>query len=71
MATMATIDMGRKEGAAVPLSVGAGSPSNNVVSAEAYLPTKRHLDQSSHLATTDMDRKWGAVPLGEESWVPI
>ena len=33
--------------------------------AEAYLPTKWHLDPSSHLATTHMGRKLGgwAVPL--------
>jgi len=37
-----TVDMGRKVGAAVPpffLGGGAGSPSNNVPWAEAYLPT--------------------------------
>ena len=35
------------------------SPSNNVAWAETYLPTKWHLDPSSHLATTDMGRKLG------------
>ena len=37
---------------------------HNVAWAEAYLPTKWHLDPSSRLATTDMGRKLGgAVPL--------
>jgi len=50
---LATIDIGRKVGAAVPLSW-----------AEADLRTKWHLDPSSCLATTDMGRKVGpAVPL--------
>jgi len=35
----------------------------NVAGAEAYLPTKWHLDLSNRLATTDMGRKLGAVPL--------
>jgi len=40
--------------------------------AEAYLHTVRHLDPSSRLATTEMGRKLGAVPLwGRGSWVPI
>jgi len=33
---------------------------------EAYLRTKKHLDPSSHLATTDMGRKLGAVLLWRE-----
>jgi len=38
---------------------------------EAYLPTKWHLEQSSHLATIDMGRKLGAVPLsGSGTWFP-
>jgi len=48
--------------------VGAGSPSNNVAWAEAYLRTKWHLDPSSRLATTDMRQKLGdccAPFLGE------
>jgi len=61
---LATVDMGRKEGVAVPLSVH-GSPSNNVARAEVYLPTKWHLDPSSRLARTDMDQKWGCcAPFG-------
>jgi len=37
---LATVDMGRKVGGAVPLSVGAaGSSSNSVAWAEAYLRT--------------------------------
>ena len=40
--------------------------------AEAYLHTKRHFDASSCLATIEMGRKLGALPLFEEgSWVPI
>jgi len=31
--------------------------------AEAYFHTKRYTDASSHSATTDMGRKWVAVPL--------
>ena len=43
-----------KWGAAVSLSVGgAGSPSNSVTWAEAYLRTKWHLGLSNCLATTD------------------
>ena len=38
---------------------GAGSPSNNVAWAEAYLHTKWHLDASSRLATIEMGRKLG------------
>ena len=50
---------------------GAGSPSNTVAWAEAYLHTKWHLDPSSHLSTTDMGRKLGALSLwGRGSWVP-
>jgi len=59
----ATIDMGRKVGAAVHLFFGGGSwdsPSNTMSPwAEAYLRTKWHLDPSSRLATTDMGRKSG------------
>jgi len=36
---------------------------SNTLWAEAYLPTNWHLAPSSHLATTDMGRKLGAVPL--------
>jgi len=64
------IDMGRRwwRGAgAVPLwwRGEAGSASNTVVRAEAYHRTKWHLDPCSHLATIDMDRKWGLCPF---SW---
>jgi len=46
------IDIDRKVGAAVPLSVGgAGSPSNNVAWAVAYLCTRWHLDPSNRFAT--------------------
>jgi len=51
---LATVDMGRKVGGGIlcpfPLG-GAGSPSNSVAWAEAYLHTKWHLDPSSRLAT--------------------
>jgi len=55
---------------------GAGSPSNSVAWAEAYLRTKLHLDPFSRLTTTDMADFWweeGCVPLGAHvwSWVPI
>ena len=48
-------------GAAVPVFGGAGSPSNSVVWAEAYLHTKRHLDSSSCFATADINRKVGEL----------
>ena len=59
--------MGRKLGrGSAPFWGGAaGSPSNTVAWAEAYLHTKWLLDRSSHLAKTDIGRKLeGAVPLG-------
>ena len=73
---LGTIDMSRKVGAAVLLSVGgegARSLSNTIVAwAKAYLHTKWQLDSSSRLATIDMSRKVGAaVPLSVGSWVPI
>jgi len=39
---------------------------HSVALAESYFHTKLkwHLDPSSRLATTDMGRKWAAVPLG-------
>ena len=40
----------------------AGSPSNKVAWAEAYLHTKWHLDASSRLATIKMGRKLGLLP---------
>ena len=58
---------GPKIGGCAPLEEeGAGSPSNSVAWAEAYLHTKLHLDTSSRLATTDMGEDWGScAPLGE------
>ena len=52
---------------------GAGSLSNTVAWAEAYLHTKWHLNPSSDLATTDIGRKLSerCAPLEEGSWVPI
>jgi len=65
---LATIDMGRKVRAAVPLSVGSW--------VEAYLHIPYQMESSypsSRLFTIDMDRKVGAaVPLSEgEGWVAI
>ena len=46
-------------GCCVPFRGGAGSPSNNVAWAEAYLRTKWHPDSSNNLVTIDMVRKAG------------
>jgi len=54
---MATIDIGQKEGAAVPLS--QGELSNTMACAEVYFRTKWHLHPSSCLALTDMAKNWG------------
>jgi len=57
---LATIHIGRKVGATVPLLEGEWVPiQHNVAWAEAYRCTKWHLDPSSRLATIDMDRKVG------------
>jgi len=42
---------------------GAGSPSNTVAYAEAYLRTKWHLDPCSRLTAINVGRKLGAPPL--------
>jgi len=65
---MATTDMARKAGggAAVPLSVGAaGSKSNSVACAEAYLHTKWHLilNPSICLATIHQLYKTGRTTV--------
>ena len=64
---LATIDMGRKEEAVVPLSWGELGPHLTMWPGPrpigAYLHTKWHLDTSSRLATTDMGRKLWTVPL--------
>jgi len=52
-------------GGAVPLSGELGPDPTQRRLAEAYLRTKWHLSPSSRLATTDMGRKLGAVPLQE------
>jgi len=57
---LATKDMGRKEGAALPLP---GEASWVPVLAEAYLCTKWHLDPSSRLATTDRPKIGGCGSL--------
>jgi len=65
-ATVATIDMGQKEGAAAccTLSRGGAVPDqHNMAWAEVYFPTKWRLHPSSRLATIGMGRKLGAVPL--------
>jgi len=41
-------------------------PHHNVAWAEAYLRTKWHLDPPNRLATIDMGRKLGDLPLLEE-----
>jgi len=69
--SLATTNVGQKEGGAVPLLGGegaAGSLSNSVAWAEAYLRTKWYIDPSSHLATTDIVQKLVGccAPLGEE-----
>ena len=58
---MATIDIGLKEEGCCALSGGAGTPSN----------TMWPLHSSSRLATTDMNRKLGAVPFLGGSCDPI
>ena len=62
---LATINIGRREGAAVPLFGGGemGPIKHDVAWAEIYLRIKWHLDPSSRLATVDMGRKLGAVPF--------
>jgi len=63
-ATVATIDIGRKEGGCALFSGRAGSPSKTVAWAEDYRHTKWHLSPSSCLATKDIGRKLeGCVPL--------
>jgi len=61
----------KRGGAAMLLSRGSWVPSNrmcqNVASAEVYFRTKWHLDPSSHLSTTDMDRKFGGGGAGSPS----
>ena len=48
-----------------PFGRGSWVPiQHNAAWAETYLCTKCHLDPSSHLPTTDMDRNLGAVHLG-------
>ena len=64
---------GPKLGAPPPfLRTGIWVPiSHSVACAEAYLHTKWHIYQYSHLDTTNMDLKLGAVPLWEKgSWSP-
>ena len=48
---------------------GAGSPSNTVAWAKAYLCTKWHLNPCSHLAATDMGKN--CAPLREGRRFPI
>jgi len=63
---LATTDMGRKEeGCCAPFGQGESwvPIQCNVAWAGVYLCTNWHLDPSSRLSTTDIDRKLGAVPL--------
>ena len=64
---LATIDIGRKVGADVPLSVGVElGPHLRQCLYIRIVRTKWHVDLSSCLATTHMGRKLGTVaPLGE------
>ena len=48
---------------AVPFFWEAGSPSNTIALAEAYLRTKWYRDTYSRMATIDKGRKLGAVPF--------
>jgi len=73
---LTTIDMGRKVGAALPLSVGGGRSPSNTMSPGfmgfsvrcSLLRTKWHLDPFSRLATLDVSRKvaGAALPLSGE-----
>ena len=63
---------GPKLGGGCLFSAGSWIPiKQKVACAEAYRDIKWHLSPSSRLATTDIGRKLGAVPLGEGSWIPI
>jgi len=67
-ATVTTIDMGQKQGAAVALSWGGElGPRLKQCGlrawAEVYFRSKWHLHPSSRLATIDMSRKLGDVHL--------
>ena len=46
-----------------PLGGGAGSVSNTIARAEAYLRIKWHLDPSSRLVTINIGQKMEALPL--------
>jgi len=59
-----------KIGGCAPLGRSWVPIQHNVAWDEAYLRTKWHLDPSGRLATIDMGRKLGAVPLCG-SWVPV
>jgi len=74
---VATKDMVRKGGAAVPISRRAGTPSNTMWLGGGLLPyqvASSSLHPSSRLATTDMGRKLGGggcAFFSEGSGVPI
>jgi len=71
-ATVATIDMGRRErGCCAPFAGSWVPVQHNVAWVEVYFGTKWHLHPSRRLATIDMDRKLGAVSLLRGSWDPI
>ena len=54
---LATIDMRRKLGAVPPFFWGGGGVGPHVTQCGLRIKWKWHLDPSSRLATTDMDRK--------------
>ena len=55
--------MGRKEGAAVPLSRQLGPRLVQCGLGEVYIRTKRRLHPSNHLATIDVGRILGLRPF--------
>jgi len=73
MADRDTIDVGRKERGLLCPFCGQLGPRliYNVAWAEIYFRTKWRLHPSSRLATIDMNRKLGAVPLFGGSCDPI
>jgi len=62
---LATIDLGRKVGAAKPFLWGNGCPSNSIAWAEAYLPAKWPIDHVTVWPQQRWADNWGegAVPL--------
>ena len=74
--TVATIDMGRKDGGSccAPFAQSWDPVLYNVACAEVYFRTKWRIRLSSRLATIDMGQKLGGggcVLFSGDSWVPI